>query len=278
MYQQVADVQTGSIPTTINKDQQLMILCSILNPILYGWMFATKEPTNHTKIALKQAYMSSFDTVQTWKDIQQKLNIKTYKNYYTIVQKCPTIASYVNLTWDQMTRQLSYTMITPYNNKTPPDNLQIPVLARMVERMMADSTGKPTIRATIRKPPQHKPRQHTKQHAANDSQDRQYIDIQCALCQRYGYQKIDCDKMAIWLILQENRKLLDDKLKQKLLDNYSKIIATRQTQKLQCIKGTVHQLYTDGHMEQADTLWFTMVPTHIDRSEQEDHLSTSSEE
>lgn len=60
--------------------------------------------------------------------------------------------------------------------------------------------------------------------------------------------------MAQWLILQENSKLIDNKMKTKLLDNHAKLMINHQLKWLQKVKGVVWQLYTEGYPDEADAL------------------------
>jgi hypothetical protein len=60
--------------------------------------------------------------------------------------------------------------------------------------------------------------------------------------------------MAIWLILKENSKLVDDKFRQKLLANYAAVDAKRQTKKINKIKGTVRLLYQNGQITEGEQL------------------------
>jgi hypothetical protein len=81
-----------------------------------------------------------------------------------------------------------------------------------------------------------------------------YLDVKCPLCLTFGHPKQHCDHMAIWLILKENSKLVDDKFRQKLLANYAAVDAKRQTKKINKIKGTVRLLYQNGQITEGEQL------------------------
>jgi hypothetical protein len=60
--------------------------------------------------------------------------------------------------------------------------------------------------------------------------------------------------MAMWLMLKENSKLVDDKLRAKLFTNYAELDLKRRTKKLNKIKGTVRQLYQNGQFAEGENL------------------------
>jgi len=55
--------------------------------------------------------------------------------------------------------------------------------------------------------------------------------------------------------MQEAYKTLDDKKKAALLEAYIKTQTEQKTRRIQRIKGTIRQLYTDGMSAKADALW-----------------------
>lgn len=61
--------------------------------------------------------------------------------------------------------------------------------------------------------------------------------------------------MAQFILLMDAYKLLDDKTKRTILDNYSISVNERRARRIQCVKGTVRALYTEGYDEEADTVW-----------------------
>lgn len=76
------------------------------------------------------------------------------------------------------------------------------------------------------------------------------------------------------LKLQEMVPQVDDKMKNKLMDNYNKLIQERRNKCLTRVKGTVRQLYTEGFSDDADALWESCMHLHDDT----DDASTSSSE
>jgi hypothetical protein len=83
--------------------------------------------------------------------------------------------------------------------------------------------------------------------------------------------------MALWLLIQEASKHMEDKLKAKLMDNYPELMMDCHTKQLQRLKGTVRQLYTDGQFEQADAMWDMCMESNV-QIEDADDCSTSSDE
>lgn len=83
--------------------------------------------------------------------------------------------------------------------------------------------------------------------------------------------------MASWLTLQENSHQIDEKMKQKLIENYIRMNSDKRTRRLKKLKGTVRQLYTEGEMEQADALWDQYMGNPM-TEKTDDEVSTSSSE
>ncbi len=108
----------------------------------------------------------------------------------------------------------------------PPSNLCITALARTVERIMQEETNIPIVRAlTNHKQNTPKPKP-TKSGLAMEN-SRPYIDIQCSHCQAYGHKAINCDKMTLFMLLQQAAHTINDKTKVKMLENYAKLIQDR---------------------------------------------------
>ncbi len=125
----------------------------------------------------------------------------------------------------------------------PPDALKIPVLARTVEKIMQESVHQPVVRAIHHcsyPPKDHKlgsTRDPDTKHLALPN--RQYQDVQCKFCGQYGHKKHTCDKMAVWIRLQEASKQLDEKLKAQLLKNHTEMMQNYRTRRFQRLKSTV---------------------------------------
>jgi len=151
-------------------------------------------------------------------------------------------------------RMQQHMMTWKKDDPTPPDDLQIPVLACTVEKIMMEVTGSPTVRAFTRQslaknPPTQERSEHKQQRT------RQYVDIQCSFCNAYGHKKYNCENMAIWLLLNDTSKHLDEKQKSKLIDQYTKSMSEKCNRCLKRLKGKVRQLYTTSQMEEAGTIW-----------------------
>jgi hypothetical protein len=159
----------------------------------------------------------------------------------------------------------------------PPEDLLITSLVSTVECIMQEEAGMPIIQTMTHHQNPQKP--HRPRPPRTDSNNHcQYIDIQCTLCKTYGHKNINCDKMSQWLTLQENSQQVDEKLKARLMANYTKLNNERRTKRLQRLKGTVRQLYTEGQAEQADALWDQYISINNHDTADEDDSSTSSDE
>lgn len=140
---------------------------------------------------------------------------------------------------------------------------------------MQEDAGIPTVRVATR------PQAALRSRNLNTklkTHTRQYIDIQCDFCKMYGHKKVQCDKMATWLHLHKASQQLDEKLKTRILENYGKTTTDRRSRRLQKIKGTVRQLYTEGQTEQAEALWDKCMCPSSSAENSDDDRSTSSEE
>jgi hypothetical protein len=82
--------------------------------------------------------------------------------------------------------------------------------------------------------------------------------------------------MTQFILLQDAAPQLNEKVKAKMLDNYAKTIQERRARQLRRVKGTVRQLYTEGHPQEADAIWDQCMQLNNDCSN--DDSSTSSQE
>jgi len=115
-------------------------------------------------------------------------------------------------TYDFAINRLQQHMMTwRRDDPNPPDALQIPALARTVEKIMQESGNQPTVRAMNK---QTTPRpNYQKDHKPPTTPQRPYVDIQCKFCGRHSHKKSTCDKMAIWCLMQDAHKQIDEKFK-----------------------------------------------------------------
>jgi hypothetical protein len=88
----------------------------------------------------------------------------------------------------------------------------------------------------------------------SEATTRKFLDIKCPLCQSFGHPKTQCDRMATWLNLKDASKSVDDKLRATITGNYAKVDAERRAKKMARLKGTVRQLYSEGHYHAGDQL------------------------
>jgi hypothetical protein len=75
-----------------------------------------------------------------------------------------------------------------------------------------------------------------------------------------GYRVL-YDIMALWLHLKAGSKLLDEKLRLKILANYAELDAKRRSKKIGKIRGTVRLLYENGQFEEGDKLLDSAIPS-----------------
>jgi len=134
----------------------------------------------------------------------------------------------------------------------PPEDLRLHSLPRTVENIMQEQDNIATIRA-LSHPSKQTPRPGGTPRQSKTP--RPFVDIQCSYCKGWGHKRINCDKMAQYVLMQEAYKTLDDKKKAALLEAYIKTQTERKTRRIQRIKGTIRQLYTDGMSAEADALW-----------------------
>jgi hypothetical protein len=138
---------------------------------------------------------------------------------------------------------------------SPPNELRISALPTSVEIVMAEENeGSAKIRTATGRLPYHTSNKSPKRKPHVPTAVRNYVDKQCAYCKRYGHIKLNCDKMAQYLICKEASQTLDDTLRKKIIHNYVKTLDLKQQKRLECFNGTIKQLYTTGEDEQAREL------------------------
>jgi hypothetical protein len=157
----------------------------------------------------------------------------------------------------------------PATETTVPDNLKLEKLPNLVEKYMEEA-GKAIVRRVQFR--RNKEASRPEKQPNEDSQLRKYVDILCPLCQCYGHPKTHCDRMAVWLHLKEKSKLVDEKLRAIIFANFAKVNAERRAKKMSRLKGTVRQLYSQGHFLEGDQLLENCIPHY-----QESHNSHTSE-
>jgi hypothetical protein len=98
-------------------------------------------------------------------------------------------------------------------------------------------------------------RDHNPTKITKKESTREYINVKCACCGAYGHKKISCDKMCQWLLLKTAAATLDESTQKKMLDNYAKVTKEHHECQRQQTQGRIRQLYHEGHLAEADTLW-----------------------
>lgn len=159
------------------------------------------------------------------------------------------------------------------SNPTVPENLALEKLPNLIEKYLEEEPGA-VIRRVGGKPATHREGASPSKSSGAPSDQRTYVDVQCPLCQTYGHYKYNCDKMAAWLHLKDGTKLVDDKLRAKLLANYAAVINKRREKRVSRLKGTVRQLYQDGNFEAGEELLMKVLPT-LDNIDETNHSSDS---
>jgi hypothetical protein len=134
-----------------------------------------------------------------------------------------------------------------------PENLILANLPNNIEKYMEED-GKQAIVRRLGKGNGNRSKNDDGTTPKSEDSNRQYVDTKCPLCQTYGHHKQNCDRMAIWLNLKDGAKLVDDKLRTKLLGNYSELDNKRRLKKLTKIRGTVRQLYQTGKFDEGEDL------------------------
>jgi len=142
------------------------------------------------------------------------------------------------------------------SDPTVPDNLVLANLPNLIEKYLEDdeTDGSHAIIRRIGKGNNNRVRNDNDNANKPDVNVRNYVDIKCPLCQTYGHNQYNCDRMAIWLHLKDGSKLVDDKLRTKLYTAYAELDNKRRARKLTKIKGTVRQLYQNGQFDEGDDL------------------------
>jgi hypothetical protein len=140
------------------------------------------------------------------------------------------------------------------DTQLPPD-LNLNALPRLVEIIMQEEEHNTPIIRTMQKSakPQHNNiLGRTKPYM--DTNTRTYVDIQCLNCKAFGHKYTNCDKTAQYILITEAVKDLSEKSKAKILENYTKQTTDRRAHRLRKVKGTMRQLYSEGHTQEADAL------------------------
>lgn len=134
-----------------------------------------------------------------------------------------------------------------------PENLILANLPNNIEKYMEED-GKQAIVRRMGKGNSHRFKEDAIPSLKSEEANRQYVDNKCPLCQTYGHHKQNCDRMAIWMNLKDGAKLVDEKLRTKLLANYAELDNKRRSKKLNKIRGTVRQLYQNGQFAEGEDL------------------------
>ena len=192
------------------------------------------------------------------------LHNKLEQNYLTPRKKVQIFLNGMDETYAPAIRILTQKLKEwPQDQHEPPRYLVLDSLPKKIEDIMKEDAylSRPIVRITRHRPTQPNRRMQTL-NSDHQLKTRPMVDSTCRLCQGYGHKRIDCDKMAQYLILQEQSQHLDEKMKNKILDIFSKTLEKRKQQRMQRIKGIVRQLYTDGQYEEADK-YIDTIPTFM---------------
>jgi hypothetical protein len=111
------------------------------------------------------------------------------------------------------------------NDQEGPDLLKLPKLPNLVEKYTEDAGSTAVIHRFERRPNDTKHKEKPVGKRLDDPDRREYVDILCPLCQTHGHPKQHCDRMALWLLLKDASKNVDDKLRNK---TSGKLQCTRQ--------------------------------------------------
>jgi hypothetical protein len=141
-----------------------------------------------------------------------------------------------------------------------PENLQLANLPNLIEKYMEEQGDGVVIRRVAKVNHRNKSTNDdvTPQ---TDTTARPYVDIKCSLCNSFGHANTNCDRMALWLHLKAGSKLLDEKLRLKILANYAELDAKRRSKKIGKIRGTVRLLYENGQFEEGNKLLDSAIPS-----------------
>ena len=156
-----------------------------------------------------------------------------------------------------------------------PDHLKFKNLPNKIDKYMEDvGGGVPTMHRFERRGATRNEKTDKKDHHVNEDNIRQYVDAKCPLCQTHGHTKYQCDRMAIHLHLLDAAKLVDEKLKTKIIANFAEVDAKRHAKRMAKVKGTVRQLYQAGEYQAGEQLMEKYLARHIkDGGEQSDSES-----
>jgi len=176
------------------------------------------------------------------------------------------------------------------NDPIVPDNLQFDNLPNKIEKYMEESggkpvihrfnsnqymeeTGEPIINRFERRNDARKEKGAKTDNTGTTGDDRKYVDTQCPLCQTYGHLKHQCDRMALYYHLQDATKVVDEKLKGKILANFAAVDAKRRARRVAKLKGTVRQLYQAGKYQAGDQLMDTYLANYAVLSDSDSSAS-----
>ncbi len=134
-----------------------------------------------------------------------------------------------------------------------PENLQLANLPNLVEGYMEDQGDGAVVRRFIKGNNSKKQDTDDRPSPAVDASVRPYVDVKCPLCQSFGHHKYNCDRMALWLYLKEGSKLVDDKLKLKIHDNYANVDAKRRSKSLEKSVGPYDNYIKTGNLKPVST-------------------------
>jgi len=151
--------------------------------------------------------------------------------------------------------QIRQVLRTWREDEPPPEDLKLTSLPRTVEYIMQEQTTFPTVRALRHDTRTTPPPKTGKLPNIPKPAPRPFVNIQCSYCKAFGHKRVNCNRMAQFILLMEAYKLLDDKSKRAILENYSISVNERRARRIQRVKGTVQALYTKGYDEEADALW-----------------------
>ena len=143
-----------------------------------------------------------------------------------------------------------------------PDNLKFENLPNKIDKYMEEVGGLPVIHRFERRGVARKDKTDKTDHHANEESSRQYVDAKCPLCQTHGHTKYQCDRMAIHLHLIEAAKMVDEKLKTKIIANFAEVDAKRRAKRVAKMKGTVRQLYQAGDFQAGEQLMDKYLAEH----------------
>ncbi len=136
---------------------------------------------------------------------------------------------------------------------TVPEKLQFNNLPNQIEKFMEEEGESTAIVRRVQYNRSNNPREKPLGIKA-EVNIRKFLDVKCPLCQAYGHNKGQCDRMAIWLNLKDAFKSVDEKLRAQITTNFAKVDAERRAKKVAKLKGTVRQLYSEGHFKAGDKL------------------------